>query len=325
MFINRFFIREFLFRKNKNGVRIVFIKCSDNIEYIVQFYNKFIDIIVGGNKPIIKKFIFKNNKLLYYWKAETYYLKSFEWLYEIFYKNDLKIIPLNLNKYLTASVLSVWYLDNTDRIFLNNKQSYSLNVDNIKYIIKVLKNNFNLNTYCKIESKGKTVFYVENNSLDCLKKIINPFITTSLRPRLNNPNQKFSIWNSTLKNCLNNRYYSSDAKDQKYSVKYKNEYVLTDIQKEALIGLILGDGCLERAKPTHNTRIRLEQSYPEKSEYLKSIHELFKPLTAMEPTILTRNYKKRDLVTQSLYFRTLAMPCLNNYYELFYKDKKNNS
>lgn len=41
----------------------------------------------------------------------------------------------------------------------------------------------------------------------------------------------------------------------------------------------------------------------------------------MEPTILTRNNKKRGLITQSLYFRTLAMPCLNYFYDLFYKDK----
>jgi hypothetical protein len=44
-------------------------------------------------------------------------------------------------------------------------------------------------------------------------------------------------------------------------VKYKNEYELTSIQKEALIGIILGDGFLERGKSTHNTRIRIEQSY----------------------------------------------------------------
>jgi len=42
----------------------------------------------------------------------------------------------------------------------------------------------------------------------------------------------------------------------------------------------------------------------------------------MEPTILTRNNRKTGLITQSLYFRTLAMPCLNYYYEIFYKDKK---
>lgn len=84
----------------------------------------------------------------------------------------------------------------------------------------------------------------------------------------------------------------------------------------------LGDGFLERNKPTHNTRLRIEQSFPEKKEYLESLYELLKPLTTMEPTILTRNYKSRNTITQSLYFRTLAMPCLNYFYEIFYKDKK---
>lgn len=84
---------------------------------------------------------------------------------------------------------------------------------------------------------------------------------------------------------------------------------------------ILGDGFLERGKSTHNTRIRVEQSYPEKEEYLQSLYKLLEPLTTMEPTILTRNNKKRGTITQSIYFRTLAMPCLNYYYDLFYKDK----
>jgi len=162
---------------------------------------------------------------------------------------------------------------------------------------------------------------VEKNSLDCFKKTIKSFFSSSLTHKLNNPYQKLSMWNNTLNKNLNKRYYSSMAKDIKYSIKYKNEYELTSIQKEALIGIILGDGFLERGKSTHNTRIRIEQSYPEKSEYLKSLYKLLEPLTAMEPTILTRNNKKRGLITQSLYFRTLAMPCLNYYYDLFYKDK----
>ncbi len=88
------------------------------------------------------------------------------------------------------------------------------------------------------------------------------------------------------------RNYTTPVKNIKYSSNYKKEYTLSDIQKEALIvpaaalkaagtcgaptplGIILGDGFIERAKPNHNARIRIEQSYPEKSEYLKSIHEL---------------------------------------------------
>ena len=195
----------------------------------------------------------------------------------MFYKNDLKTIPLNLNEYLTPKALATWYLDNTDKIFLSNKQSFYLDIDSIEYIIKLLQNKYNLNTYYKLESKGKLVFYVEKISLDCLKKTIKSFFSSPLTYKLNNPYQNFSMWNNTLNNNLNNRYYSSIAKNIKYSVKYKNEYELTSIQKEALIGIILGDGFLERGKPTHNTRIRLEQSYPEKSEYLKSLYELLEP------------------------------------------------
>lgn len=52
------------------------------------------------------------------------------------------------------------------------------------------------------------------------------------------------------------------------------------------------------------------------------MYKLLEPLTSMEPTILTRNNKKTGITTQSLYFRTLSMPCLNYYYELFYSNKK---
>lgn len=47
----------------------------------------------------------------------------------------------------------------------------------------------------------------------------------------------------------------------KYCQQYKDNYVLSDIQKQALVGIILGDGSLERAKPSHKTRLRIEQSF----------------------------------------------------------------
>ena len=41
----------------------------------------------------------------------------------------------------------------------------------------------------------------------------------------------------------------------------------------------------------------------------------------MTPTILTRNDKRSGSTTQSLYFITLAMPCLNYSHDLFQKEK----
>ena len=83
------------------------------------------------------------------------------------------------------------------------------------------------------------------------------------------------------------RKAKKDLSDRKYTIKYKKEYILSLEQKEALIGIILGDGFLERSKPNHNTRLRLEQSYPEKEKYLISLYRLFEPISTMSPTILT--------------------------------------
>ena len=83
-----------------------------------------------------------------------------------------------------------------------------------------------------------------------------------------------------------------------FNNKYKKEYKLTEFQKEALIGLILGDGFLERTKPNHSTRLRIEQSYPEKEEYFNHLYLLFKPLVSINPSILER---KPDIRTGLIY------------------------
>jgi len=158
--------------------------------------------------------------------------------------------------------------------------------------------------------------------------------------RWRNQYNRLTIWNQSNlnSNVLNYRYYSTEVKEIKYRSKYKKEYKLNLVQKEALIGIILGDGFLERNKPTYNTRLRIEQSFPSKKDYLESLYELLRPLTVMKPKILTRtrisspplgdnsnrNNKKRgsETTTQSMYFRTLAFPCLNYYYELFYNNNK---
>jgi hypothetical protein len=316
--------------KNEKGVRVVFIKCSGNIEYLMQFYNYLSSIgYCKPKKPGLNKVISKNNKLLYYWKEESYYLTHFEWLYDMFYKHNIKTIPSNLKEYLTPLSLSTWYLDNTDKLYLSSNQSFDLNSENLVYISQILKDKYNLDTSYRLESKGKVAFYIENKSYNNFSDTVNPHISSSLQYKLKASHNKLTMWSNlglSLRSSNSSltqksvRHYSTSVKDIKYSAKYKKDYILTDIQKEALIGIILGDGFIERAKPTHNARIRIEQSFPEKSEYLKSLHGLLEPLTAMEPTLLTRKNKKSGNNTQSLYFRTLAMPCLNYYYELFYKD-----
>lgn len=99
---------------------------------------------------------------------------------------------------------------------------------------------------------------------------------------------------------------------------------LTGMQKEILVGTLLGDASLERAKPTHNTRVRFDQSYPEHESYLQSIYTIFQNLTGPKgtPKIHSRKadtaYARTGKVYSSIAFKTRALDSLNYYHDIFY-------
>lgn len=101
---------------------------------------------------------------------------------------------------------------------------------------------------------------------------------------------------------------------------------LTIIQKDVVVGTLLGDSSLERNKPTHNTRLRFDQSYPEHASYLQSIYAIFKHFTGPigAPKIHIRKPDKRTgKVYTSIAFKTRALECFNPFYDLFYKYDNN--
>lgn len=82
---------------------------------------------------------------------------------------------------------------------------------------------------------------------------------------------------------------------------------------------------MERDKPSHNPRIRFDQSYPVHEDYLLSLYDIFKELVGTPPKNHIRKPDKRtNKIYQSIAFKTLRYPILNNYYELFYKYDESN-
>ena len=82
---------------------------------------------------------------------------------------------------------------------------------------------------------------------------------------------------------------------------------------------------MERDKPSHNSRIRFDQTYPLHEYYLLSLYDIFKELVGTPPKIHTRKPDKRtNKIYQTIAFKTLRYPVLNQYYELFYKYDENN-
>lgn len=106
---------------------------------------------------------------------------------------------------------------------------------------------------------------------------------------------------------------------RKTSIK-KIEVELTQQQKEVIVGTMLGDASMERVKTNHNSRIAFQQTFPGHASYVTRLFIIFRNLVGQCPRIITR---KPDIRTGNVYstlgFKSLTFPCLNTYYELFYK------
>ena len=86
---------------------------------------------------------------------------------------------------------------------------------------------------------------------------------------------------------------------------------------------MLADGFLEKGKPTYNTRLRIDHTYPYQKSYVFSLYTLFGDLIDMEPVIVFRKaHSRTGKIYKSVYIRTLKFPCLNEYHSLFYKEQK---
>lgn len=88
---------------------------------------------------------------------------------------------------------------------------------------------------------------------------------------------------------------------------------LSSFQQNVLIGILLGDGSICRAKPNHNSRLSFKQC-TDREQYFFKVHAVFKDFCSSEPrrkeTI--RNGKTNHYIV----FETLSYPCFNFYRDL---------
>lgn len=90
---------------------------------------------------------------------------------------------------------------------------------------------------------------------------------------------------------------------------------LTTRQKQIIIGLILGDGCLERNGC--NVRLRLEHGLKQVA-YLNWLFREFSGISGKPPKLIVDKYAKHKKLYYKWRFSTKTLPELNKYYDLFY-------
>ena len=99
---------------------------------------------------------------------------------------------------------------------------------------------------------------------------------------------------------------------------YKESLVLNDIQKEVLVGTLLGDATITKQKLKSNYNVKFEQKYENKA-YVSHLYEIFKDFVGTGPFL--REIKGGGAADRySLWFRTYRHSLFTEYYNIFYKN-----
>lgn len=124
---------------------------------------------------------------------------------------------------------------------------------------------------------------------------------------------------TTMIRYLNSVMKNTSLTEKEKFIRTRNE--LPSYLDDVMIGLILSDGSLQRTSSTSGVRLAI--SFGKKHEdYLYFIYNLFKAYVNTEPTSIKVYNNKTKSYNDVLKFKTISLPQLIHYYDLFYVNGK---
>ena len=178
-------------RERGIGTRVIFEQCSRNVEYLMWFHNFFASRgYCSPTKPKLITRIKKQNKVFYQYRVTSYTFTSLNWLHSMFYKVSdnrfIKIIPQDLEKYLTPLALAIWFMDDGSQ--MNKTVRIATNCftkSDIEFLCKLLKDKYNLNVNIQKSGLDKGyILYIKTGSLNKFIEIVKPYMLPSMLYKL---------------------------------------------------------------------------------------------------------------------------------------------
>ncbi len=96
---------------------------------------------------------------------------------------------------------------------------------------------------------------------------------------------------------------------------------LTNLQRQMLLGSLLGDACVWRAKPTFNSYIKIDHSARQK-EYVWWKYEMLKNIVSAPPRECNTSGNSFEGNFRACRFATRSLPCITELHELVGKKKE---
>nr|YP_002274320.1 LAGLIDADG endonuclease [Blastocladiella emersonii]ABB78013.1 LAGLIDADG endonuclease [Blastocladiella emersonii] len=138
---------------------------------------------------VTEEFNTKLNKLYYKIKFNTYTLKEFNWLHSMFYVNKIKIVPHNIDEYLTPLAVAIWLMD--DAYKLNNGLLFSTHgftLEDVHILGKALVSLYGIDytIHTRTLKSGRKAYgiYIPQAYMDNLRSIVLPHMHPSMLYKL---------------------------------------------------------------------------------------------------------------------------------------------
>lgn len=177
-------------RRSVEGTRFVYKQSIVHKEYFFWLYEFFYSRGYCSKlepRKYTRKIAKVSQKREYFgYEFNTYTFRSFNWIYEMFYKDGKKRVSLKLENYLTPLALAIWIMDDGYwtgygvRISTN-----SFELEEVQFLAVLLTKLFNLNcTVQKIQTVGQYSVNIKTESIPDLRKLIIAFTHESMYYKL---------------------------------------------------------------------------------------------------------------------------------------------
>jgi len=137
------------------GTKFNFYQEASHVNYLMFLHKFFSELGYCNSKlPVITTRLSNKGKIKKVARFSTWTYTSFNWIYELWYDQEIKHVPKCIDQYLTPLALAIWIMNEgakVDKSFKLCTNSFSYN--DCLLLIKTLNNNFNIKA--SIQSTGK--------------------------------------------------------------------------------------------------------------------------------------------------------------------------
>lgn len=169
------------------GTRITFFQEGSHLSYILFLHKMFSDFGYCNSKiPSTTTRLGVRGKVRKIARFSTWTYTSFNWIRELWYKNNIKCVPECISEYLTPLALAIWIMEDGAKVgkalkFSTNSYTYN----DCLILIKALNDNFNLKASIQSAgSKDQYIIYIWKESMEDLRKIVDPYIIPEMKYKI---------------------------------------------------------------------------------------------------------------------------------------------